>query len=187
VSGDNIVIGNVTYRRVSGKWTMTPSPTSGMFHIDPRRRELLDEIERLRVQNRFLGEQGAIAHAKWKGQSAEVDRLRDEVDIKECRVGTLSNQIEQLQAELDAVTDLRSQMTIILHRIGVALYGEEPDIGWWSWHDLPERAAAERALTDQLAQALRTARAFGLGTFPDEVLLIIGTALKTYGEARRER
>jgi len=46
---------------------------------------------------------------------------------------------------------------------------------------------AERALADQLAQALRTARAFGLGTFPDEVLLIIGTALKTYGEARRER
>jgi hypothetical protein len=34
------------------------------------------EVERLRVQNRFLGEQGAIAHANWKAQCAEVERLR---------------------------------------------------------------------------------------------------------------
>ncbi len=85
----------------------------------------------------------------------EITRLRDEVDIKECRVEGLSNQIEQLRAELDAVTDLRSQMTIILHRIGVALYGEEPDIGWWSWHDLPERAAAERAEIKRLRAEVR--------------------------------
>jgi hypothetical protein len=49
VSGD-IVVGNVKYRRIQGVWTMTPSGTGGMFHIDPRRRELLDEIERLRAE-----------------------------------------------------------------------------------------------------------------------------------------
>ena len=49
MSGD-IVIGNVRYRRIQGVWTMTPSGTRGMFHIDPQRRELLDEIERLRTE-----------------------------------------------------------------------------------------------------------------------------------------
>jgi hypothetical protein len=48
VNGD-IVIGIVKYRRIQGVWTMTPSGTGGMFHIHPRRRELLDEIERLRA------------------------------------------------------------------------------------------------------------------------------------------
>ena len=38
------------------------------------------EVERLQVQNRFLGEQGAIAHANWKAQCAEVERLRNTVD-----------------------------------------------------------------------------------------------------------
>jgi hypothetical protein len=47
---DDIVIGNVKYRRISGEWMMTPRGTRGMFHIDPRRRELLDEIERLRAE-----------------------------------------------------------------------------------------------------------------------------------------
>jgi len=112
------------------------------------------EVERLRVQNRFLGEQGAIAHANWKAQCAEVDRLRHVLDIKECKVETLSNQIEQLQAELDDDDNLRSQMTIILHSVAVALHGEPLENGLWSWHDLPERAAAERALADQLAEAL---------------------------------
>lgn len=36
------------------------------------------EVERLRVRSRFLGEHGAIAHAKWKAQCAEVERLRVE-------------------------------------------------------------------------------------------------------------
>lgn len=50
----DIVIGNVKYRRVHGDWTMTPNGTRGMFHIDPRRRELLDEIERLRAALRYI-------------------------------------------------------------------------------------------------------------------------------------
>lgn len=63
---DDIVIGNVKYRRVHGDWTMTPNGTRGMFHIDPRRRELLDEIERLRA---------ALALA-----DHVVDSLRDAFD-----------------------------------------------------------------------------------------------------------
>ncbi len=109
---------------------------------------------------------------------AEIERLRDEVDIKECRVETLSNQIEQLRAELDAVTDLRSQMTIILHRIGVALYGDGPDTVWWSWHDLPERVAAERALADQLADAILSASV-------EEAIEKTDASLAAYQEARR--
>ena len=65
MSGDDIVIGNVKYRRIQGVWTMTPNGTRGMFHIDPRRRELLDEIERLRAERtaeRALADQLADAH-----------------------------------------------------------------------------------------------------------------------------
>jgi hypothetical protein len=39
------------------------------------------EVERLQVQNRFLGEQGAIAHANWKAQCDEVERLRGETSL----------------------------------------------------------------------------------------------------------
>lgn len=42
-------------------------------------------------------------------------------------------------AELDA---LRDRLSGILNRTAVALRGPEPPLTRWSWHDLPERAAA---------------------------------------------
>jgi hypothetical protein len=61
VAGDIVTKGSY-YRRSDGVWMMTPSGTRGMFHVDPQRRELLDEIERLRD---------------------EVGRLEVEVDVRD--------------------------------------------------------------------------------------------------------
>ncbi len=116
----------------------------------------------------------------------EIERLRDVLDIKECKVETLSNQIEQLQAELDDDDNLRSQMTIILHRVAVALHGEPLENGLWSWHDLPERAAAERALADQMAGALRAVKHDRPTAHTDKVWSVVCDALDDYGKARRD-
>lgn len=75
---NDIVIGNVKYRRIQGVWTMTPSGTGDLFHIDPRRRELLDEIERLRAENQAFRDQFVMAEeireafAHWDGTDATL-------------------------------------------------------------------------------------------------------------------
>jgi ABC-type phosphate transport system auxiliary subunit len=67
-----------------------------------------DEIERLRVQNRFLGEHGAIAHAKWKAQCAEVERLRAEVERlrAELDVERTANRITENHNHFDCAAEL---------------------------------------------------------------------------------
>ncbi len=76
---DDIVIGNVKYRRIQGDWTMTPRGTRGMFHIDPRRRELLDEIERLRAERDDLQ---VLLRGRTAEFQAEIERLRKHVNLR---------------------------------------------------------------------------------------------------------
>ena len=64
-------------------------------------------------------------------------------------------------AELDA---LRDKLAGILSRTAIALRGPEPPLTRWSWHDLPERAAAAIAAIDLMQ---RTAQHLAAGRLHD--------------------
>lgn len=54
---------------------------------------------------------------------------------------------------------LRERMADLLSRTAVALRGAEPPLTRWSWHDLPERAAAAIAAIDVMQRAAQAAAA----------------------------
>lgn len=89
-----------------------------------------DEIDRLR-------EQWADAEAR-NVTLATVQRERDELRAR----------VAELEAERDDDDALRERMADILKRTAIALRGPEPPLTAWSWHDLPERAAAAIASID---------------------------------------
>lgn len=60
----------------------------------------------------------------------------------------MQHEIRVWRAELDEEHELRERMRDILRRTAVALRGPEPELTRWSWHDLPERAAAAVAAID---------------------------------------
>ena len=51
-------------------------------------------------------------------------------------------EVEELRRDLAENAALRERMADLLSRTAVALRGPEPPLTRWSWHDLPERAAA---------------------------------------------
>lgn len=55
--------------------------------------------------------------------------------------------------ELIELHDLQERMSDILSRTAIALRGPEPELTRWSWHDLPERAAAAIAAIDVMQRA----------------------------------
>lgn len=80
-----------------------------------------------------------------------VDIARNGID----RVNNLEKEVERLRArvaelEAERADDdaLRERMSDILKRTAIALRGPEPPLTAWSWHDLPERAAAAIASID---------------------------------------
>lgn len=66
--------------------------------------------------------------AKW---GVEVKTLEERIDA-----------LEQVVRDLKESEAMRERMADILSRTAVALRGPEPPLTRWSWHDLPERAAA---------------------------------------------
>lgn len=64
---------------------------------------------------------------------------------------------EALRADLTENEALRQRMADILRRTAVALRGPEPPLTRWSWHDLPERAAAAIAAIDVMQRAAQQA------------------------------
>ena len=80
-----------------------------------------------------LAELRAAAARKWAGDPAAQ------------RAGLFSRaaaEIEDLRRDLDENAALRERLSDLLRRTAVALRGPEPPLTRWSWHDLPERAAA---------------------------------------------
>lgn len=59
-------------------------------------------------------------------------------------VDRLRARVAELEAERTDDDALRERMADILKRTAVALRGPEPPLTAWSWHDLPERAAAAK-------------------------------------------
>lgn len=73
-----------------------------------------------------------------------------------------ADEIARLSAEVAELDALRDKLADILSRTAVALRGPEPPLTRWSWHDLPERAAAAIAAIDLMqrtAQHLAASRA----------------------------
>ena len=69
------------------------------------------------------------------------------------QVSALCDEVERLRAEVAELDELREKMAGILSRTAVALRGPEPPLTRWSWHDLPERAAAAIAAIDVMQRA----------------------------------
>lgn len=66
-------------------------------------------------------------------------------------------ELERLRADQAECDALRERMADILSRTAVALRGPEPPLARWSWHDLPERAAAAIAAIDVMQRAAQQA------------------------------
>lgn len=64
------------------------------------------------------------------------------------KIKALQEEVERLRADLMESDELREKLRDLLMRIAKALRGEPHEDVWYSWHDLPEKAA-------QLAEALR--------------------------------
>jgi len=59
-----------------------------------------------------------------------------------------ADEINRLRADASESDALREKMAGLLSSTAVALRGPEPPMTRWSWHDLPDRAAAAIAAID---------------------------------------
>lgn len=73
-------------------------------------------------------------------------------DCPDCAVAERN----RLRTELREASALRERMADLLSRTAIALRGPEPPLTRWSWHDLPERAAAAIAAIDVMQRAAAT-------------------------------
>lgn len=92
-----------------------------------------------------LDELRDAAARKWKGDPAAQ------------RAGLFARaaaEVEDLRRDLAENEALRERMADLLSRTAVALRGPEPPLTRWSWHDLPERAAAAVAAIDVMQRAV---------------------------------
>jgi len=61
--------------------------------------------------------------------------------------------LDELQRDLDENEALRERLAELLTGVAVALRGPQPPLTRWSWHDLPDRAAAAVAAIDVMQRA----------------------------------
>ena len=91
-----------------------------------------------------LDELRAAAERKWQGAPAAQ------------RAGLFARaaaEVEALRRDLAENDALRERMADLLSRTAVALRGPEPPLTRWSWHDVPDRAAAAVAAIDVMQRA----------------------------------
>lgn len=67
-------------------------------------------------------------------------------------------ELRRLHADAEESEALRERLSELLRNTAIALRGPEPELTRWSWHDLPELAAALKAQRDALLEALKLAR-----------------------------
>lgn len=75
------------------------------------------------------------------------------VPQKDRLLAEAADEIQRLTDELREGDELRERLGDLLRRTAVALRGPEPPLTLWSWHDLPERAAAAVAAIDVMQRA----------------------------------
>lgn len=64
-----------------------------------------------------------------------------------------ADELERLTTEVQELDGLRDRLASLLSRTAVALRGPEPPLTRWSWHDVPDRAAAAVAAIDVMQRA----------------------------------
>ena len=70
-----------------------------------------------------------------------------------------ADEIAQLRSDADDNEALRKRLADLLTGVALALRGPPPPLTLWSWHDLPERAAAAIAAIDVMQRAAKIAAA----------------------------
>lgn len=84
----------------------------------------------------------------------EVDHALDGFPaVRMSMLSAMASEIERLAAEVDELHALRDLLGDLLSRTAVALRGPEPPLTRWSWHDVPDRAAAAIAAIDVMQRA----------------------------------
>ena len=64
-----------------------------------------------------------------------------------------ADELNRLLEEVAEMAELCNRQADLLSRTAIALRGPEPPLTRWSWHDLPERAAAAIAAIDVMQRA----------------------------------
>jgi hypothetical protein len=89
-------------------------------------------------------------------------RLADWLDAEACggsnwnaKMNAAAAKLRRLHADAEESEALRERLSALLTSTAIALRGPAPELVSWSWHDLPERAAALVAQRDALLEALR--------------------------------
>ncbi len=98
----------------------------------------------LAPEHDVLADLRAAASRKWTGNpAAQAAGL----------FARAAAEIEDLRRDLAENEALRERMAELLTGVAVALRGPQPPLTRWSWHDLPERAAAAVAAIDVMQRA----------------------------------
>ena len=87
----------------------------------------------------------------------EALRLAQELDAYHTRSchKEAAAELRRLHADAEESEALRERLSALLTSTAIALRGPAPELVSWSWHDLPERAAALVAQRDALLEALK--------------------------------
>jgi hypothetical protein len=75
------------------------------------------------------------------------------VPEKDRLLSDAADEIERLTEELRESDELQERLSDLLRRTAVALRGPEPPLTRWSWHDVPDRAAAAVAAIEVMQRA----------------------------------
>lgn len=75
------------------------------------------------------------------------------VPQKDRLLAEAADEIQRLTDELREGDELRERLGDLLTRTAVALRGPEPPLTRWSWHDVPDRAAAAVAAIEVMQRA----------------------------------
>lgn len=118
--------------------------------LDHRDRLMLEAADRLDEQETAVAQ--AVAFAQYvedhaKGGMVEAARKFLSLPFSQ-EIAARLKRVDELEAERADDDALRERMSDILKRTAIALRGPEPPLTAWSWHDLPERAAAAIASID---------------------------------------
>ena len=95
------------------------------------------------------------------------EALRQVDEIAAAVLEAAAVEIRRLHADAEESEALRERLSALLTSTAIALRGPAPELVSWSWHDLPERAAALVAQRDALLEALKKAEENGCATVYD--------------------
>ena len=100
-------------------------------------------------------------------EKTEALRLAAELDAEIQRTVQLdmmhhnaAAELRRLHTDAEESEALRERLSELLINTAIALRGPEPELTRWSWHDLPDLAAALKAQRDALLEALKLARPY---------------------------